>query len=101
MQAEKMVPMKLLLASIAATAGSKEAAEFFSETKKDTDYHTVVNLHYALRFTCRNWWVAHMIRKKGTAGLAGRIVPSDSFRPSPDTGLGKVAKRNIINDFIL
>ena len=56
MQAEKMVPMKLLLASIAAAAGSEEAAMFFLETMKDTDYHTVVNLHDALWFTCGNCW---------------------------------------------
>jgi hypothetical protein len=48
MRAEKVMPMKLLLASIAAPAGSEEAALFFLETMNDTSYIKVVNLHSAL-----------------------------------------------------
>jgi HEAT repeat protein len=55
MQAEKVVAMKLLLASIAAPAGSEDAVRFFLEKMKDTDYFTVQNLHYALRITYWNY----------------------------------------------
>ena len=54
MQAERKMPMKLLLASAAAVAGSEEAATLFLNTMKDTDYRAVVNLHYALWATYRN-----------------------------------------------
>jgi Leucine-rich repeat (LRR) protein/HEAT repeat protein len=51
MQGEEILPMKLLLASIAASAGSEEAALFLLETVKDTEYRTVTNLHCALWLT--------------------------------------------------
>lgn len=54
MQAEKIPQMKLLLASIAAGVGSEEGALFFLETKKDTDYVTVLSLHEALWITYVN-----------------------------------------------
>lgn len=54
MQAEKTsVPMKFLLACPAAAAGSEEAAIFFLESAKDTNYFTARNLHYALSIA--NW----------------------------------------------
>ena len=53
--AAKVLPMKLLLASIAAPAGSKEAAMLFLETMKDTDYLTACNLRYALEITYWNY----------------------------------------------
>jgi hypothetical protein len=56
MQAEKMLPMKLLLASVAASAGSEAAALFFLDTMKDTDYFTVTNLHYAMGITFSQDW---------------------------------------------
>ncbi len=55
MLAEKVMPMKLLLASVAAAAGSEDAAMLFLETTRDTDYRTVVNLHYALWITFWNY----------------------------------------------
>jgi HEAT repeat protein len=55
MQAEKFLPMKLLLASVAAAAGSEQAALLFLQMSKDTDYLTVTNLHYALWITFWNY----------------------------------------------
>ncbi len=40
--------MKLLLAAVAARAGSEEAALFLLDTMKDTDYQSCVNVHGAL-----------------------------------------------------
>jgi hypothetical protein len=48
MRAERVAPMRLLLASVAAPAGSEDAAMFFLENMQDTDYFNVGNLHYAL-----------------------------------------------------
>ncbi len=45
---ETRLPVKLLLAVVAARAGSEEAGLFFLETMKDTDYRTCVNVHGAL-----------------------------------------------------
>jgi HEAT repeat protein len=55
MRVENVMPMKLLLASVAATAGSEEAAIFFLDTMQETDYLTVTNLQYALMITYWNY----------------------------------------------
>jgi HEAT repeat protein len=55
MRAEKIAPMKLLLASAAAAAGSEEAAMLFLEMMKETDYRTVINLHNTLWITRWNY----------------------------------------------
>lgn len=49
MRTEKRLPMKLLLAVVAARAGSEEAALFILETMRETDYRTRINVHGALR----------------------------------------------------
>ena len=49
MRAEKSLPMKLLLAAVAARAGSEEAALFLLEAMKDTDYQSCVNVHGGAR----------------------------------------------------
>ena len=49
MQAERIIPMKLVLASIAAPAGSEAAALYVLQTMKGTDYRTWKNLHDALQ----------------------------------------------------
>jgi hypothetical protein len=64
MRAEKVIPMKLLLASIAAPTGSEDAARFLLETMKDTDYSTVVDLHYALWIACWNYANTPMSRQE-------------------------------------
>jgi hypothetical protein len=48
MKAETLLPMKLLLAAVAARAGSEEAGLFLLETMKDTDYQTCLEFHDAL-----------------------------------------------------
>jgi uncharacterized repeat protein (TIGR03803 family) len=53
MEAEKVAPMKLLLASMAASAGSEKAAIFLLDTMKETEYRAVAGLHHALRVA--NW----------------------------------------------
>ena len=53
-RAEKTMPMRLLLAGVAAAAGSEEAGLFLLETMKDSDYVTVVNLHDALSIALDN-----------------------------------------------
>jgi len=55
MQAERVLPMKLLLASIAAPAGSEEAALFLLEMTKETGYVAVANTRYALSLTCERY----------------------------------------------
>jgi HEAT repeat protein len=55
MRVENVMSMKLLLASVAATAGCEEAAIFFLDTMQDTDYLTVTNLHYVLMITYWNF----------------------------------------------
>ena len=45
---EKKMPMKLLLAVIAAQAGSEKAALHLLEMAKSTDFRTTVNVHAAL-----------------------------------------------------
>ncbi len=57
MRAEKDRPMKLLLATIAAPAGSEEAAFYFLEQIKGTDYLMWTNVRDALQFTCWNYGV--------------------------------------------
>ncbi len=57
MQAEKNRPMKLLAATIAAPAGSEEAALYFLEAIKGTDYLMWRNVHDALQFTSWNYGV--------------------------------------------
>jgi hypothetical protein len=57
MQAEKGRPMKLLLATIAAPAGSEEAALYFLEQIKGTDYLIWTNVRDALQFTSWNYGV--------------------------------------------
>ena len=49
MRAEERLPPKLLMAALAARAGSEEAALFLLETMKLTDYRTCVNVQGALR----------------------------------------------------
>lgn len=49
MAAEKNMPMKLLLATVATWHGSQPAAMHLLEMMKVTDYDTVVNVHRALR----------------------------------------------------
>lgn len=51
MRAERTMPMKLLLASVAAAAGSEDAAMLFLNTMKKTDRRAVVALHHALWLT--------------------------------------------------
>ena len=53
MLAEKILPMKLLFAGIAAPAGSQRAAMFFVDLMKRTDYATWANLSKALWFMSR------------------------------------------------
>jgi hypothetical protein len=48
MLVEKDVPVKLLMAAVAARAGSRTAALFLLEIMRDTDEKTVRNLHVAL-----------------------------------------------------
>jgi HEAT repeat protein len=48
MRTEKRLSVKLLLAVVAARAGSEEAGLFLLETMKDTDYRVCVNVHGAL-----------------------------------------------------
>ncbi len=55
MQAERVLPMKLLLASIAAPAGSKDAALLLLEMTKETGYVAVANTRYALSLTCERY----------------------------------------------
>ena len=52
MREEKVLAMKLLQASIAASLGSQESALFLLEMVKDTDYYSVLNTQHALRLTC-------------------------------------------------
>jgi HEAT repeat protein len=48
LRAEKRMPVKLFLATVAARAGSEQAALFILEAMKDTEYRTVLNVHGAL-----------------------------------------------------
>jgi hypothetical protein len=57
MRAERDRPMKLLLATIAAPAGSEEAALYFLAAIKGTDYIMWRNVHDALQFTSWNYGV--------------------------------------------
>ena len=55
MRDEQVMGMKMLFASVAAAAGSEEAATYFLDAMKETDYYAVVNLHYALWVTFLNY----------------------------------------------
>lgn len=55
MEAEEVAPMKLLLASIAAAAGSEKAALSFLTAMRKTDSRTIANLHYALWLTSESY----------------------------------------------
>ena len=55
MKAEQVVSMKLVLAGVAASAGSEEAALFLLERMKDTEYYAVLNFHDALHITYWNY----------------------------------------------
>lgn len=52
MHAEKVLAMKLLLASIAAPLGSEDAAVFLLEKLKDTSFYSLSNTRYALSLVC-------------------------------------------------
>ncbi len=67
MIAEKDLPMKLLLASVAASSGSEKAALFLLESMKDTDYHAVRNVHSALGYVFYSYgkkqpdWIVELV----------------------------------------
>jgi HEAT repeat protein len=64
MQAEENRPMKLLLATVAAPAGSEKAALYFLEAIKGTDYLIWKDVHDALQFTCWNYRADHKQSEK-------------------------------------
>ena len=55
MQDEKVLPMKLLLASVAMTVGSEKAALFVLECMKNTDYPAAKNAQDAVRLALRHY----------------------------------------------